>query len=242
MYQALARRLRFLNFLFRPKHEFKKLESIIGYRFLDPTILNQAFTHRSIDPTPRKNYERLEFLGDAVIDIVISKELMKEYPAGDEGLLTQKRAALVQKSFLANMGSLLNLLDFLTIDPTVNLEIDKIADRQNANCYEALVGAIFLDNGIDPCRIFIIDTVWRHREEAWKSTNYKGRLIEYCHSLSIGNPRFQITSVTGPEHQKMFEVHVKIGEETYPPGLGSNKKTAEQSAAQNALDTLQGNF
>lgn len=234
--------MKFLKNLFAPKHRFKDLESTIKYKFRDPSILDQAFTHRSIDPTPRKNYERLEFLGDAVIDIIISKVLMKEYPAGDEGLLTQKRAALVQKSFLANMGSLLNLLSFLTIDATVNLSIDKIAARQNANCYEALAGAIFLDRGIDPCRKFVLDTVWRHREEAWKSTNYKGRLIEYCHSKAVGNPRFQITSISGPEHQKMFEVNVKIGDQTFPPGLGTNKKTAEQSAAQNALDMLQGNY
>ncbi len=240
MHQALAKRLNFLRSLFKKKSRFSPLESTIGYRFKDPSILDQAFTHRSVNPTPRQNYERLEFLGDAVIDIVVSKALMKEYPAGDEGLLTQKRAALVQKSFLANMGSLINLLDYLVIDPTVNLKIDKIADRQNANLFEALIGAIYIDGGIDPCRTLILDMVWRHREEAWKSTNYKGRLIEYCHSRSIGNPRFHVSNVTGPEHQKMFEVHVKIDNETYPPGLGSNKKAAEQSAAQNALDMLQG--
>ncbi len=229
----------FLKYFIPSRHRFKTLESSVGYRFNEPNILEQAFTHRSLNPTPRKNYERLEFLGDAVIDIIISKALMKEYPAGDEGLLTQKRAALVQKSFLATMGQLLNLLDYLTIDPTVNLEIDKIADRQNANCFEALVGAIYLDGGINPCRKFILNSVWRHREDAWKATNFKGRLIEYCHSRAIGNPRFQITNVTGPEHQKMFEVHVRIGDDTYPPGLGSNKKAAEQSAAQNALDMMQ---
>jgi len=93
-----------------------KLEKICGYHFRNRSYLKQAFTHRSITSNPRKNYERLEFLGDAVIDIVISKELMKEFPESDEGILTQKRSALVQKSFLSSMGRLLNLLDFLIID------------------------------------------------------------------------------------------------------------------------------
>lgn len=223
----------------RPRSErFAQLEDTIGYRFKNHAILDQAFTHRSINSTPRENYERLEFLGDAVIDIVISQALMKEFPEGDEGLLTQKRAALVQKSFLAQMGNLINLLDYLEIESTVNLKISKIADRQAANAYESLIGALYLDGGIPPCQDVIMTTIWNHRLEAWKSANYKGRLIEYCHVKSIGSPRFQVQNVSGPEHSKMFEVYVKIGDETYPPGLGSNKKTAEQLAAQNALDIL----
>ncbi len=231
-----------LGKIFPTRHRYQSLEAKIGYRFKNVNYLTQAFTHRSIHPEPRRNYERLEFLGDAVIDIIISRALMREYPAGDEGLLTQKRAALVQKSFLANMGNLINILDYLEIDPTVDMSIEKIADRQSANCVEALVGAMYLDGGIRPCREFVLDTIWRHRSEAWKTTNYKGRLIEFCHSKSMTNPRFIVTNVSGPEHQKTFEVLVKIGSASYQPGIGSNKKAAEQAAAQNALDSLQRRF
>ena len=84
---------------------------IIKYIFEDKELITQAFTHKSINNSPRFNYERLEFLGDSVLDIVISRELMREFPDGDEGFLTQRRAALVQKPFLANMGRLLNLMD-----------------------------------------------------------------------------------------------------------------------------------
>ena len=129
-----------------------KLEKNCGYYFRNRTYLKQAFTHRSITSNPRKNYERLEFLGDAVIDIVISKELMKEFPESDEGILTQKRSALVQKSFLSSMGRLLNLLDFLIIDSTVDLTQDKIAIKQAANLYDALIDAIYLDKGIEPAK------------------------------------------------------------------------------------------
>ncbi len=215
-----------------------KLEKICGYHFRNRSYLKQAFTHRSITSNPRKNYERLEFLGDAVIDIVISKELMKEFPESDEGILTQKRSALVQKSFLSSMGRLLNLLDFLIIDSTVDLDQDKIAIKQAANLYEALIGAIYLDKGIEPAKKIILKTIWINRQEAWKSVNHKGHLIEFCHTKQLPNPKFLITDVSGPDHQKLFEVHVKIGENVYPSGIGSNKKAAEQNAAQNAIDIL----
>jgi len=216
-----------------------KLEKTCGYYFRKRSYLKQAFTHRSLTSNPRKNYERLEFLGDAVIDIVVSKELMKEFPESDEGILTQKRSALVQKSFLSTMGKLLNLLDYINIDITVDLNQDKIAIKQSANLYEALIGAIFLDRGIEPAKNLILKTIWVNRKEAWKSVNHKGHLIEICHIKQLSNPKFMISDVSGPDHEKLFEVHVKIGDNIYRSGIGSNKKTAEQSAAQNALEALQ---
>ena len=215
-----------------------KLEKICDYHFRNRTYLKQAFTHRSITSNPRNNYERLEFLGDAVIDIVISKELMKEFPESDEGILTQKRSALVQKSFLSSMGKLLTLLDFLIIDSTVDITQDKIAIKQAANLYEALIGAIYLDKGIEPAKKLILKTIWTNRQEAWKSVNHKGHLIELCHTKQLSNPKFLISDVSGPDHQKLFEVHVKIGENVYPSGIGTNKKDAEQNAAQNAMSIL----
>ena len=116
--------------------------------FKDKNYLDQAFSHRSVSTKPRENYERLEFLGDAVIDMVISRELMREFPEGDEGILTQKRAALVQKSFLSSMGQLLNLLDYIKIESNVDLDQEKIALKQAANIYEALIGAIYLDSNL----------------------------------------------------------------------------------------------
>jgi len=163
---------------------------------------------------------------------------MKEFPEGDEGLLTQKRSTLVQKEFLASMGKLLDLLSYLKIESTVDLDIEKIANKQQANLYESLIGALYLEGGLQPCEELILCTIWTHRIEAWKSTNYKGRLIEYCHSSSLRAPKFQVSNITGPDHQKIFEVHVQIDDKIFPPGMGSNKKTAEQSAAQNTLEIL----
>jgi len=203
-------------------------------------ILHQAFTHRSINSEPKKNYERLEFLGDAVLDIIISKMLMAEFPAGDEGLLTKKRAALVQRSFLASIGQSLGLLNYLRIDQGINLTQKKVATKQSANLIEALIGAVYLDGGLKPCKNIILRLIWTQRSEAWKATNYKGRLIEYCHSNSMETPLFNTTSVSGPDHDKVYEIHVHIGDRIFPPALDSNKKTAEQSAASNALAILDG--
>ena len=214
------------------------LEKKINYIFHNKEYLNQAFTHKSLNTEPRKNYERLEFLGDAVIDIIVSRELMRDFPEGDEGLLTQRRAALVQKPYLASIGHLLDLMDYLLIEKSVNLEIEKIAEKQQANLFEALIGAIYLDGGIEPCRKLILETVWTYRHEAWKTTNYKGKLIEYCHSKNIENPLFMVKDITGPDHQRTFEIQVKIGLKKYPSGTGTNKKTAEQLAAKSALEKM----
>ena len=218
------------------------LEKKINYIFHNKEYLNQAFTHKSLNTEPRKNYERLEFLGDAVIDIIVSRELMRDFPEGDEGLLTQRRAALVQKPYLASIGHLLDLMDYLMIEKSVNLEIKKIAEKQQANLFEALIGAIYLDGGIEPCRKLILETVWTYRHEAWKTTNYKGKLIEYCHSKNIENPLFLVKDITGPDHQRTFEIQVKIGLKKYSSGMGTNKKTAEQLAAKLALEEMGASF
>lgn len=236
----LIRIISFFKFLLFPAsvNRFSKLTNIIGYRFNKIEYLEQAFTHRSISSEPRGNYERLEFLGDAVIDIIISRELMRYYPDGDEGLLTKKRSALVQQSFLSKIGNMLNIMDYLIVEPNVDLNNEKVVNKQQANLVEALVGALYLDGGIKPAKTVIKNTIWKYRNEAWKTINYKGQLIEYCHANGINNPKFHVVNVSGPDHQKTFEIHVSINGDQYPTGIGTDKKTAEQSAAQNALESL----
>ena len=237
MGQRLISPVSFFGLLFK-KSSLTEIERKCGYRFKNKSYLDQAFSHRSISTKPRENYERLEFLGDAVIDIIISRELMREFPEGDEGILTQKRSALVQKSFLSSMGQLLSLLDFIKIESNVDLSQDKIALKQAANLYEALIGAIYLDGGLLSAKKVILSTIWSHKELAWESVNFKGKLIELCHTKHMDNPKFLVSDVSGPEHKKLFEVKVKIGNDYYPSGIGSNKKTAEQQAAQLAIDSI----
>ncbi|MBU0529795.1 ribonuclease III [bacterium] len=231
---------KFFHKLFRIKNDFSILEKLIQYRFNDINIFHQAFTHRSLNSEPKKNYERLEFLGDAVLDIIISKLLMAEFPAGDEGLLTKKRAAIVQRSFLAIVGELLGLLNYLRIDQGIDIKQNKVATRQNANLVEALIGAVYLDGGLEPCSNLVRRLIWSHRDEAWKATNYKGKLIEYCHSISLESPVFHTTNISGPDHDKVYEIYVQIGNRIFPTAIESNKKAAEQTAASNALSILNG--
>ena len=218
-----------------------EIEKLINHNFKNKHYLSQALTHKSVSSNPGKNYERLEFLGDAVIDIIISEKLMDEYPECDEGILTQKRSALVQKSFLSYIGKFLNILDYIKIEDNVDLTQEKIADKQYANLFEALVGAIYLDSGFENSKMFVVNTLWKNREKAWRSTNYKGQLIEICHIRQLSNPIFQVSNVTGPDHQKLFEVNVMIGRKKYPSGIGSSKKVAEQQAAEYAIEGLTAN-
>ena len=227
-----------LKNILKPSDSLSPIENKINYLFHNRDYLVQAFTHKSISASPRENYERLEFLGDAVIDIIISRELMREFPEGDEGLLTQKRASLVRKSFLAQISTMLDLLNHINIESSVNMNIEKIAEKQQANLYEAIIGAIYLDGGIEPCRNLILNTIWAHRSEAWKATNYKGKLIEYCHIKDIGSPIFNVIDISGPDHQKTFEIEVKIDDRSFPTGMGLDKKSAEQIAAKIALEQM----
>ena len=231
-----------LFFFINRKTKSSPIEKKLGYTFNNKKYLNQALTHKSINTTPSLNYERLEFLGDAVLDIIVSKKLLHEFPEGDEGLLTQKRAALVQKYYLAQMAKSLNLIDYLVIDPSVNIKVDKIAMKQLANIFESILGAIFLDGGLKFCEKLIMKTVWNHRISAWKSTNYKGRLIEYCHSNDLETPVFKVKDISGPDHLRTFEILVKIGRARFKSSVDSNKKSAEQGAAKNALEELKANI
>ena len=216
-----------LKNLFQPNFFLSPVEKKINYFFNNRDYLIQAFTHKSVSALPRGNYERLEFLGDAVIDIIISRELMREFPEGDEGLLTQRRASLVRKSFLSKISRMLDLINFINIESSVNMNIEKIAEKQEANLFEAIIGAIYLDGGINPCKNLIMDTIWAHKDQAWKTTNYKGKLIEYCHIKDIGSPIFNIKDISGPDHEKTFEIEVKIDDLSFPTGMGLDKKSAE---------------
>ena len=215
-----------------------RLQHRLGYFFANRNLLVQTITHRSVHPESRKNYERLEFLGDAIIDYVVSRRLMAEFPDRSEGFLTQKRSDLVQTSFLARMGRSLGLLDMISVTPSVDLTQDKVSQNQLANVFEAVMAGIFLDGGIKPCERLIRKTLWEHRREAWRTVNYKGLLIEHCQAKGLDTPRFLVTKTTGPEHKKVFEVKVKIGNQISPPGNGETKKAAEQEAAQITLDFL----
>ncbi len=230
-------RLIFWRFL-RQNQSLYQLQNNLGYFFHDASLLNTALTHKSKETEVSKNYEQLEFLGDAILDQIISEMLYKEFPKAGEGFLTQKRSSLVQKSFLSKMGEELDLLKYIVSGPSLDLTLDKVYEKQLGNVFEAIIGAIKIDGGTKPCINLIKHTVWKNREEAWKTVNYKGQLIEFCQANSLKIPRFIVRDTKGPDHEKVFKVEVNIGPLTHASASAPTKKAAEQIASEKTLKSI----
>ena len=235
------RLIRKLKALFDPRTaELKSFEKGIQYTFGNTYYLEKAITHRSIQNHSEGNYERLEFLGDAVIDQTVSIWLFKKYPQSDEGTLTKKRASLVNRGFLSMLGQNLGVMDVLRIEQGVNVNDAKVATNIAADVYEAIVGAIYLDGGYREASSFIKRTLCLSEHLADENQNYKGQLIEYCHSNNLPVPQFNIVNSKGPEHEKTFIVKVVISPKQAWVGIGTTKKEAEQDSAQQAINFLLG--
>ena len=235
------RLIRKLKALFNPRtSELKSFEQGIQYTFGNTYYLEKAITHRSIQNHSEGNYERLEFLGDAVIDQTVSIWLFKKYPQSDEGTLTKKRASLVNRGFLSMLGQNLGVMDVLRIEQGVNVNDAKVATNITADVYEAIVGAIYLDGGYREASSFIKRTLCLSEHLADENQNYKGQLIEYCHSNNLPVPQFNIVNSKGPEHEKTFIVKVVIPPTQSWVGIGTTKKDAEQDGAQRAINFLIG--
>ena len=215
-----------------------ELEKKICYKFDDKSLLKLCLTHKSINANPKNNFERLEFLGDAVLDHVVSEWLYNRYPNVDEGKLTEKRAALVKKQFLSKMASKLNLHKFAITNTNLDIFNKKVIYNLNGNIFESLIGAIFLDGGIKPTEKFIGKFLLYHENEAETDDNYKGQLYEVLQEKGYEPPKFCIKSVDGPDHDKIFIIEAVISEKEVYLGEGKNKKEAEQIAAKNALKNL----
>jgi ribonuclease-3 len=225
---------------------FTDLERIIGYRFRDRERLVEALTHRSTlgDLRPgekRITYERLEFLGDSVLSLVTSDFLMRSFPEENEGQLTKKKSLIVSK------GVLTKITEEIGVKPHIILSESAarggVADQDSVltAVLEALIGAIYLDGGMEPARIFVettilsdIDEFLEHRDHI----NYKSLLQEYSQSRFHTYPRYAVRSTAGPEHDKIFVIEVKVRGKEVGKGRGKSKKDAEQMAAKEALHML----
>lgn len=220
--------------------ELKVIEARLQYTFSNAYFLEKALTHRSVQHHSLGNYERLEFVGDAVIDQTVSLWLFKKYPQSDEGTLTKIRSTLVNRDFLAIMGGNLHLMDVVRVDSSVNIKDPKVASKISADVYEAIVGSIYLDGGYKHASKFIKRTLCQSEYLDLEDQNYKGQLIEYCHSNGLLAPQFNIIESHGPEHEKTFVINVIIPPNLTWEGVGSTKKSAEQDGAQNAMNNLLG--
>ncbi len=221
------------------------LEKKISYVFKDKKYLNESLTHRSyLNENPKwklPHNERLEFLGDAVLELVVTEELFNRYPDYEEGTMTSLRAALVNYQMLAEVARSFNLEDFVLLSRGEAKDMGRARDVILANAIEALIGAIYMDGSYMPAKKFVNDFVMSHLDEVIKQGLYqdaKSLLQEKVQAESKVTPVYKVLSETGPDHAKVFEVGVYFGEKLAGRGAGHSKQEAEVEAAREALAKL----
>jgi len=220
------------------------LEKQIQIQFKNQNLLATAFIHRSY-LNEHKDFkgdsnERLEFLGDSVLSLIVSKFLFKELPKSTEGELTQIRASLVRTETLASLSQNLSLSKYLSLAKGEEESGGRQSRTILANTFESLIGAIFLDQGINEAQKFIERNIlsnWKKLADA-AATDNKSKLQEILQRKYHVSPTYKLIKTWGPDHDRNFEVGVYKKEELLGSGLGKNKQTAAQNAAENAIARL----
>ena len=228
-----------------PDPAYDLLEAKLGYHFRDPHLLEAALTHKSHlneNPAPgRELNERLEFLGDAVLGLTVSHLLMENQPVRSEGELSKKRAAIVNGQGLAHVAQEIGLGDWLFLGKGEEQTGGRHKPSLLADACEAVMAAVYLDGGYD-CALRVARQLFQHRlREVNESspTDYKTRLQECAQARLHCAPRYAVTSESGADHEKLFEVAIALNGREYARGQGKSKKEAEQRAAATALDLLE---
>jgi ribonuclease-3 len=223
------------------------LQAILGVSFKDESLLQQALVHRSyLNENPALHLvsnERLEFLGDAVLGFVVADELYSRFPEFSEGELTKLRAALVRGETLSRIASSLQLGDYLYLGHGEEESGGRSRPRNLSCALEAVIGAVFLDQGFDVARSFILkllDSEFDGVVEDKFTDDYKSRLQQVIQSERKITPIYRTVEEVGPDHAKVFTVEVLVGETVLGRGSGRSKRAAEMDAARQALQGLTG--
>ena len=229
--------------------ELEPLERVIGYRFRDRGLLEHALTHRSRVHEDASggviDNESLEFLGDSILGFVIADMLFREFPQHNEGQKSKLKASIVSATSLGRLGDRIGLGDYLILGRGE----EKTGGRQKlaliADCYEALIAAVYLDGGIEPARAFIerqfdalIEEARRTGADAAFTEDYKSALQEWLQSHDRGLPIYRLAAEIGPAHRRRFEVEVLVNGQALTRAEGKSKKEAAQAAAKAALTML----
>jgi ribonuclease-3 len=216
------------------------LEETIGFRFRDPKLLREALTHKSYasENVVSGYNERLEFLGDSVLAVVVARELFERHPAADEGRLSKLKSLLVSRPSLARWAQDLGLGAHLYLGAGEESTGGRERPSILANAVEALLGAMYLDAGLEAPARLIADWLDRHQPKV-AEFDPKSHLQELMQKRHKTPPQYELTKTTGPDHDKTFAVTVRMGQQVLGEGTGKSKKEAEQSAAEDALGRLE---
>jgi len=230
---------------FRAKDQkFKEFQKRIEIQFQNEKLLRQAFTHSSyVNEHRRKPYEdneRLEFLGDAVLELTVSQFLYKKYPMMSEGELTKLRAAVVCEPSLVEFANQLNFGEVVLLGKGEEMTGGRTRPALLADVFEAFIGALYLDKGLDPVISFLEKIVFPKIDAGAFShvMDFKSQLQELVQRDAAGTLEYKILAETGPAHSREFESQVALAGRVLGTGKGRSKKEAEQHAAQKALETL----
>ncbi len=214
-------------------------DEAFGHRFVDPDLLRRALTHRSVGAD---NYERLEFLGDALVNLIVAEALFRRWPRADEGDLSRARAELVRESALAELARDMRLGDRLRLGPGERKSGGWRRDSILADAFEALVAAVYLDAGFEACRAAVLPYFEPGLVEAPSGERLKDaktRLQEWLQARQQPLPDYSLIDSYGEEHDKIFRARCRLdGDEFATEGLGSSRRAAEQDAAERMLRRL----
>lgn len=224
--------------------KFAQLEKILGFPIKNKSYYIQALMHRSfleeLESGDISN-ERMEFLGDSVLSLIAAEYLFEVFPGEDEGFLTKTRAKLVNRFALSDAAESIGLAKFILINQNLSNSFSKASKTVLSDAFEAIVGAIYLDNDICVARKFIRNVLIEpliKEGEYLKDENYKSQLLEYAQANKLETPNYVVIKEEGPQHDRIFTIKVTIGKDRSGIGTGKNKKTAEQNAAKSALQQI----
>ena len=232
----------FKKFFRKDSGELSQLQSRLDYNFQDQTLLQQALTHRSFCEERDSSYERLEFLGDSVIGLIISQFLFENFPRKSEGDLTKIKASLVSEITLTQVAQSISLGEYIRMSKEEKKAGGKEKPSIISDAYEALIGAVFLDGGLSPATRMLDQHIFSRIYQIIKNDafrNYKGELLEYLQSQGRRLPRYQVLEEKGPDHEKKFVIAVFVKGKEWGRGSGTTKKEAEQNAARIALEKFE---
>ena len=229
-----------------PEVDFEQLEKAIKYSIKNRPLFSQALSHRSYLQVPGTgsaiSYERLEFLGDSILNFVVAEYLFHQNTAAEEGDLTKVRSRLVNRKSLNVYSRQTQLERFILISENVSKLGSRGTEKILADAFESLIAAVYLDGGFEEARRLIEREMHRAIEAGSikiEDENFKSQLLEYSQGAGNGIPRYVTLKEEGPDHDRTFTIEVYLDNRPYGVGMGKNKKDAEQAAAEEALQKLQ---